>query len=219
MQIDGIASGYGRAIERYRNARYSYHRWRFEAELVHKLALALTFAAITGLAAQMRLYLPFTPVPVTGQVFAVLISAVALGRFWAGLSQALYAGIGALWIPWFAPKEGAPIFSSGGLEVVFGSTGGYILGFVLAALVLGWVLDGWVQARRPRYLLPAFLLAIALIYGPGVLWLSYAADIGLGKAVALGAVPFLPGDLAKAVVASGFAAVLLPKRGFGPEKG
>ncbi len=204
-------------VSGYRNVRYNFFKWRYEAELVHKVGLALAFAGLTGLAAQARFYLPFTPVPITGQVFAVLLSAIALGRFWGGFSQVLYVAIGALWIPWFAPKEGMSAFSSGGIQVVTGATGGYIIGFVLSAFFIGWVLDAYVKARRVRYLIPLFLSGIAMIYTCGALWMAYGIGMGLEKALALGVLPFIGVDILKAVAASVLATGLLPKRAYGSE--
>ncbi|NOZ77065.1 MAG: biotin transporter BioY [Euryarchaeota archaeon] len=204
-------------IDSYRNATYNYFRWRTEAEFVQKVSLALAFAGLTGLAAQARLYLPFTPVPVTGQVFAVLFSAIALGRFWGGFSQVLYVAIGAMWVPWFAPKEGAPIFSKGGFEVITGATGGYIIGFVLAAFLIGWLVDSYIAARRVRYLVPIFLAGVAIIYACGALWLAHVLGVGMERAIALGVLPFVAVDIMKAVLAAVLASAVLPKERFGTE--
>lgn len=204
-------------VDRYRNARHDFHRWRYEAEFVHKVALALGLAAFTGLAAQLRLYLPFTPVPVTGQVFAVLLSAVVLGKVWGGLSQVLYTAIGAMWIPWFAPGDGQGAFSSGGFEVIFGATGGYIVGFIVAAFVIGWIVDSYVAARRIRMLLPAFLLGTAIIYVFGWLWLANVTGMSMGVAFEKGVLPFVGVDVVKAAAASALYTGLLPKRSIGAE--
>ncbi|MBS1263455.1 MAG: hypothetical protein MAG715_00637 [Methanonatronarchaeales archaeon] len=208
----------GEVVESYRRARRDFYSWRYEAELVHKVGLAVGFAALTGLAAQVRLYLPFTPVPVTGQVFAVLLSAVVLGGTWGGLSQVVYTAVGAAWIPWFAPGEGEAIFSSGGLEVIFGATGGYIVGFVLAAFLIGWIVDSSVEARRARFLVPTFLLGVAVIYACGALWLAYGVGLGLERAFLLGVLPFIGVDVAKALGVSAVATALLPKERYGAER-
>src|SRR4030042_122397 len=112
--------------DRYRYWRYNAFRWRYELSVAQKIALALGMACLTGLTAQVRFYLPFTPVPLTGQVFAVLLSAVLLGKWYGGLSQGFYAGIGACGVPWFAGWAGGVRFLSCG-------HGGYIIGFILAA--------------------------------------------------------------------------------------
>jgi biotin transport system substrate-specific component len=204
-------------VNDYRNARYNFFKWRYEAELVHKVSLALGFAVITGLAAQMRFYLPFTPVPITGQVFAVMLSAIALGRFWGGMSQVLYVAIGAMWIPWFAPSEGAGMFSSGIAEVMAKGTIGYIAGFVLVAFLIGWVVDSYVKVRQVRYLIPLFLAGTAIIYACGAGWLAYNFGWSLEKAIALGVLPYISVDILKAVAASFMATSILPKRSYGQE--
>ena len=122
---------------RINQAKYDVFRWRFELSIPKKLALALGIAGLTGLVAQFRFYIPWSPVPITGQTFAVLLAGVLLGKWWGGASLAIYAGIGAAGVPWFAPQTGMPIFSNGGIDVLRGASGGYIIGFIFAALFLG----------------------------------------------------------------------------------
>ena len=115
--------------------RYEVFRWRYQASLPWKITMAVLMSGVVGLLAQVRIPLPFTPIPVTGQTFAVLLAGVLLGRKWGGISLAIYAALGIAGVPWF---NGA---TSG-----FGATGGYLVGFVLAALFLGYVTD-----RKPAY--------------------------------------------------------------------
>lgn len=157
------------------------------------ILLVISAAALTALAAQIRVSLPFTPVPITGQTFAVLLTGAALGWRLGAAGQLLYLAVGAM---------GAPVFAeaSGGVEVIRGATGGYLIGFVLAAGLVGWL----AEHRHDRAFLTmvaAFLLGSALIYLFGVAGLMAATGWGLGEAVAKGVVPFLIGDLVKAVVA------------------
>ncbi len=198
-------------IDSYRHARYSFYKWRCESSFVYKMALAFAFAGFTGISAQLRIYLPFTPVPITGQVFAVLLSAVVLGRFYGGLSQVVYTAIGVMWIPWFAPKTGAAAFSSGGWTVIFGATGGYIIGFIVAAFVIGWITDSYVKARKIQAMMPIFLLGIGIIYLFGAVWLGYVLNIGIQRAVVLGVVPFIAVDIVKAIATSFIATAVVPK--------
>lgn len=198
-------------IDSYRHARLNFYKWRCESSFIYKMVLVFAFAGFTGISAQFRMYLPFTPVPITGQVFAVLLSSVILGRRYGGLSQIVYTAIGILWIPWFAPKAGAPIFSNGGWDVIIGATGGYILGFIVAAFVVGWLTDTYVKARKIRALMPIFLLGISIIYLFGAVWLSYVMDISIQKAVIFGVLPFIAIDVAKAVGTSFIATAILPK--------
>ncbi len=80
-------------------AKYDAFKWRYELSLPWKLVLALGMAVLTGLLAQVRIPLPWSPVPITGQTFAVLLAGVLLGRWWGGISLALYAGLGRGWSP------------------------------------------------------------------------------------------------------------------------
>ena len=116
--------------------KYNVFRWRYELSIPKKLAMALGMAVLTGLLAQARIQLPWSPVPITGQTFAVLLAGVLLGRRWGGISLAAYVGIGAAGVPWFAPQAGMPIFSAGGIGILTGATGGYLIGFILAALFI-----------------------------------------------------------------------------------
>jgi biotin transport system substrate-specific component len=103
--------------------------WRHRSTVAKKIALCFAAAAFTGLAAQIRVPLASTPVPVTGQVFAVLLSGVFLGRRYGALSQVIYVSLGAAGVPWFAG------WTSGAL---LGLTGGYLVGFIPAAALVGW---------------------------------------------------------------------------------
>src|SRR4030067_2093739 len=102
--------------------KYNTFKWRYELSIPKKLGMALGMAAIVGILAQVRFPLPWSPVPITGQTFAVLLAGVLLGRWWGGVSMAVYAGLGAAGLPWFQNF-------SGGLAYMAGPTGGYIIGF------------------------------------------------------------------------------------------
>jgi biotin transport system substrate-specific component len=159
-------------------------------------------AAFTGLMAQFRVPLPWTPVPLTGQVFAVLLAGVLLGRRLGPLSQALYVGLGAAGLPWFAD-------ATGGFAALAGPTGGYLLGFVLTSLVLGEL-----TSRRPGLtrLLPLTALMLVatalLIHLPGLLWLGVWTRVGTGvspsftQLLVLGFLPFALPDALKAILAA-----------------
>ena len=111
-------------------------RWRYELSIPKKLVMALGMAGVIGLLAQAKFPLPWSPVPITGQTFAVLLAGVLLGRRWGGISLAAYVVIGTAGVPWFAPQAGMPIFSAGGIGILTGATGGYLIGFILAALFI-----------------------------------------------------------------------------------
>jgi biotin transport system substrate-specific component len=158
-------------------------------------ALIAGSAVLVGLSAQVAIPLPFTPVPLSGQTFAVLLAGAAIGPVRGALGMLLYAVAGAAGLPWFAGHQAGwsmPSF-------------GYVLGFILAAMVVGML------ARRGAD--RTFLRTVALmtvgnlvIYAVGVPWLMANLGTGLGRALALGVVPFLIGDALKILL----AAVLLP---------
>src|SRR5438876_4938923 len=164
----------GATIGRVRNATYQFYRWRYESAFLVNLGLAGLFACLTGFGALIKIYLPWTPVPITGQVFFVLASAVVLGKHYGGLSQILYAFVGILGVPWFAGSNTSPepIFAGlpgpyrgiGGFALLTGATFGYILGFIAAAFLIGWALDARVRYRRPAYLALLLVAGIGLVY-------------------------------------------------------
>jgi len=198
---------------RINQTKYDVFRWRYELSVVKKLGLALGVAALTGLLAQVRFVIPWSPVPVTGQTFAVLLAGVLLGKWWGGVSLALYGGLGALGVPWFSG------WASG-----LGATWGYIIGFVLAALFLGYFSDKYIRARSFSSMLGLMLFAnFVLIYIPGLfglgLWLNLVkgtpADIV--SLLEMGAIPFIAGDITKAVLAAAIARGITPKMAYNGE--
>lgn len=164
------------------------------------IALMFGFALLTAGAAQVAIPLPFTPVPITGQTFAVLLAGAALGS-WAGAgSQLLYVAMGGLGLPFFA--EGAS-----GWTAVTGATGGYLVGFAVAA----WVVGRLAERHQDRSIVPAigsFFVGNAIIYAFGVAWLWYSVDAftTLGAALEAGFTPFVVGDVIKIALAG----LLLP---------
>lgn len=197
-------------VDRYRYARLSLFRWRYELGVVEKVALALGLAAFTGLVAQLRVPLPFTPVPITGQVFAVLLAGVLLGRWYGGLSQALYAAIGEAGVGWFQGWSSGPGYLSG-------VTGGYILGFVVAAFAIGWLTDRYVRIRGFLPLLALMLVGVGIIYLFGAVWLGIVLGTDLMTTLSLAVFPFIPLDLVKAAVVAAIAYSVLPKAAYSGE--
>ena len=169
-----------------------------------KLALTCGMAALTGLVAQIRVPLPGTVVPITGQVFAVLLAGVLLGRFCGGLSQALYVGLGLAGLPWLAGF-------SGGLGALVGPTGGYLVGFIIAAELVGHVSDRWVAARDFMPQFGLMLAGVAVIHLCGVLQLAVWLGGDLQRAAVMGTLPFIAVDAAKALLAATISTALLPK--------
>ena len=199
------------ALERYRIARDNAWQWRRELGWVKKLSVALGMACLIGLLAQARIPLPWTPVPITGQTFAVLLAAVLLGRWWGGVSLAIYIGLGIAGVPWFNGL-------TGGIARIAGPTGGYLIGFILAALFLGYFVDKYVKVKSFRSLLGLMLFAdFVLVFGPGLiqlhLWSNLAGQgtISFYQLLTMGLLPFIAGDVVKVVAAAGAAWALLPK--------
>ncbi|WP_127107923.1 biotin transporter BioY [Pararhodobacter zhoushanensis] len=143
------------------------------------------------LALSARVQVPMWPVPMSMQSLAVLMLAMTLGARLSVATVAAYVVQGAV---------GMPVFASGaGLAYLVGPTGGYIIGFVALAAVTGWLSDrGWTRSFLPA--LTAALVGSAVLYACGATWL--AASIGFDRAVELGVLPFLPGDLVKAALSA-----------------
>jgi biotin transport system substrate-specific component len=159
------------------------------------LLLVVGYAGFVGLAAQVVIPLWFTPVPVTGQTFAVMLGAAALGwgRALSGMLVYALAGLGG--VPWFAD-------ASGGLDMFAAPSFGYILGFVVASLLGG---GGAARAHDRHPLKAALVLALGglVVYAFGLPWLMATLGVGLAKGLQYGVTPFLLGDLLKLVVAAG----------------
>jgi len=159
--------------------------------------LSIAGACLTGLLAQVHVRLPLgiTPVPFTGQVLGVLICGAFLGGGYGLLSQGIYLGLGAARLPWFAGL-------SGGLGALQGVTGGYLIGFVMAAYFLGACVQRSPRLRTFHAQLLLMLVAVGIIHCFGVLHLALLLGIGPVKAFALGSLPFLAGDAAKILIAA-----------------
>ena len=204
--------------------KYDVFRWRYELSIPRKLVLALGMAGLIGILAQVRFPIPWSPVPITGQTFAVLLAGVLLGRRWGGASLAAYVAIGVAGVPWFAPQAGMPIFSASGIGHLTGATGGYLIGFVIAALFLGHFTDRYIRSRSFLSMFGLMLFAnFILIYVPGLIWLGLWFNIVSGTPtavtaiVAMGATPFIVGDVTKAVAAAALARGVTPKQAYNGE--
>ncbi len=155
-------------------------------------------AAVTAVAAQITIPLPFSPVPFTLQVPAVVLSGLLLGPRYGALAQAVYVLVGAVGVPVFAGFKG-------GLGVIFGPTGGYLLSYPLAAAVAGLAAYAVARSPRRRAMVSSTLwgtAALALIYAIGATWLSVVAALPPAVAVAQGGLPFVVFDLVKVVLAA-----------------
>ncbi|AWW39565.1 MULTISPECIES: biotin transporter BioY [Streptomyces] len=159
---------------------------------VRDVALVAGGAVLTGLAAQLAVPVPGSPVPVTGQTFAALLVGTALGARRGFLSLALYALAGVVGVPWFA--EGG----SGAAAPSFG----YVIGLLLAATAVGALARRGAD-RTPLRMAGAMLLGEAIIYAVGVPYLALATGMSASAAIAAGLTPFLIGDALKAALAMG----------------
>lgn len=164
----------------------------------HNLLLVVAGSLFVALCAQVSLPLAFSPVPVTGQTFAVLLLGATFGAHRSAAALALYLAEGALGLPVFAPGGAL------GLARLLGPTGGYLLAFPAAAFVAGWLLER-IMRRAWWSWLVAVLAAEALIFGAGVWWLRGVTQTNWPQAAQLGLVPFLPGEILKVAL---LAAVL-----------
>ena len=161
------------------------------AWLARNSALAVGFSLLIGVCAHIAFLLPFTPVPITLQTFAVLLAGALLGPRLGTATLCLYVAEGVVGLPVFAPGKGP--FADG-----------YLAGFVVAAGVVGYLAERrW--DRNPVGMAAMMAIGSAVIYLFGAAWLSFFVG-GVTHAIALGIVPFLPGDALKAAI----AAALLP---------
>ncbi|MBX3103913.1 MAG: biotin transporter BioY [Cryobacterium sp.] len=164
----------------------------FPRGLVVDLTLVAAGAALTAICAQIAI--PLWPVPVTGQTLAVLLVGSSLGALRGSISMLLYAAIGIL---------GLPVFSgaASGLHVILGPTGGYIIGFVFAAALTGWLSQQKWDRKFARAIL-TFCLGIAVIYAIGLPWLAFTLSLGLDATLTAGLYPFAIGEVIKFVIAA-----------------
>ena len=175
--IDGVRGGIG--------------TWRRSTSIPARLALMLLGTALMALAAQIKIPLPWTPVPITGQTFGALALGATLGAETGAGSILLYLLLGAAGVPWFAA-------AGSGWSYLAGPTTGYLAGFVVAAYAVGYCYDRFRWARRLPGLMAVMLVAGLLpVYALGMLWLGHITGIWGVKLLSLGLLPFIPGELIK----------------------
>jgi biotin transport system substrate-specific component len=165
--------------------------------LVADAVLVAVGVTLIALSAQISIQLPHTPVPITGQTFAVLLVGGAYGASRGFSTMAAYLVVGGIGCGVFAQH------SSGWDVLTFSSaTGGYLVGMLVAAGLVGWLADrGW--DRRARLSLPTMILGNVVIYAFGATWLAHALGVGAQQAWDLGIKDFLIGDAIKIVLAAG----------------
>ncbi len=160
--------------------------------LATDIALVVAGAAVTAIAAQVAV--PLWPVPITGQTLAVLLVGSTLGAARGAFAMVLYAVVGIV---------GLPVFSDGasGLGIIQGPTGGYIVGFVFAAALVGWIAE---RSGDRRFLGAAlsFIAGTVATFAVGLPWLSIALGLDLQQTLAGGLYPFIIGGIVKALLAA-----------------
>ena len=198
-------------IDNYYAARKNIFERIQEASTATKLLMSLMMACFTGIMAQIIIPLPWTPVPVTAQTFAVLCSGLFLGRKYGCLSQILYIVLGIAFIPWFGGM-------TGGLEIFLGSTCGFFIGFIIASYFIGAISEKYAKSRSfTRMAIVIGIANFALIYIPGLavlsLWFSLTQGTALGimDLLIMGLIPFIAGDILKILGAASVSKVFLPK--------
>jgi biotin transport system substrate-specific component len=161
-------------------------------------ALVVGAACFVGILAQISFHLSFTPVPVTGQTLGVLLSGTALGWRRGGLAMTLYVLVGLVGVPWYAGH-------GHGWSILSGASGGYLVGFILAGLLCGWLAERG-NDRTVMGSAGTMVVGNIVIYICGAAWLAHSLHLGIAATMADGVTPFYVGDLIKVVLAS----MLLP---------
>jgi biotin transport system substrate-specific component len=153
---------------------------------------------LTIISAQVVIPLPFTPVPMTLQTFSILFGAAALGPYKSTMAQFIYLLIAAIGFPVLASDKG-------GVEALFGATAGYLFAFLVSSYVVGLVAKQ-LSTRKFINVFVGFFLGTFLIYFFGATWLAFYTGNGLAYGISKGVLPFIVGDIVKALM----AASLLP---------
>ena len=197
-------------IDSYYSTRKNVFERIQDASTTTKLLMSLMMACITGIMAQIIIPLPWTPVPITAQTFAVLCSGLFLGKKYGCLSQILYIVLGVAFIPWFGGM-------TGGLDIFLGSTFGFFIGFVIASYFVGMITEKYAASRSFRKMAITIGIAnFALIYIPGLAGLALfmsmqGTPVGIVELLMMGLVPFIAGDIVKILGAASVSKVFLPK--------
>jgi biotin transport system substrate-specific component len=156
------------------------------------MVYAALFGALT--AAGAFIVIPLPPVPITAQTFFLNVAAILLGGSLGAVSQFIYVMLGVVGIPVFAGGKA-------GLGVLFGPTGGYLLGFIIAAFVIGMT-NRIKKSAGLFWDIFSMLIGMLIIYSLGSIQLSLVAKMNFNKALAVGVLPFIPGDIIKITLAA-----------------
>lgn len=165
---------------------------RFGDAKVKEMALMGLMAAVICMMGPLSLPLPVSPVPVSLTNLAIYFAVYALGMKRGCISYLLYLLIGFVGVPVFSGFTGGP-------GKLLGPTGGYLVGFIFMALIIGYFVDKWPSAMAMCFL--GMVIGTIAAYLFGTVWLAWQAQMSFARALAAGVIPFIPGDLAKIVIA------------------
>ena len=188
-----------RAIQNY-VSRISVKLQDFNYPIIQKIIYSFAFALLTAYGAQLKFFLPWTPVPITFQTFFVLLSGLILGSKWGSLSQIIYVSCGALGVPFFSGMES-------GVSIIFGPRGGYLTGFILTSYIVGYLFEKF-EFNFFKSLAILNMAYFVVMYSFGCaglgIWLFSinGAFPSFYSLMAMGVLPFILGDLIKILLVS-----------------
>lgn len=158
-----------------------------------QMVLIALMTAITCVLGPLSIPLPFSPVPISLTNFAIFLAIFILGMKNGTISFIIYLLLGAV---------GVPVFSSfrGGLQVLAGPTGGYLIGFIFLALIMGFALDHFDRKLVPTII--GMIIGMAVCYAFGTVWLAKLLSLSFKEGLMMGVIPYLPGDAAKIIIAA-----------------
>ena len=158
-----------------------------------QMVLIALMTAVTGVLGPLSIPLPFSPVPISLTNFAIFLAIFVLGMKNGTISFIIYLLLGAV---------GVPVFSSfrGGLQVLAGPTGGYLIGFIFLALIMGFALDHFDRKLVPTII--GMIIGMAVCYAFGTVWLAKLLSLSFKEGLMMGVIPYLAGDVAKIIIAA-----------------
>lgn len=158
-----------------------------------QMVLIALMTAVTCVLGPLSIPLPFSPVPISLTNFAIFLAIFVLGMKNGTISFIIYLLLGAV---------GVPVFSSfrGGLQVLAGPTGGYLIGFIFLALIMGFALDHFDRKLVPTII--GMIIGMAICYAFGTVWLAKLLSLSFKEGLMMGVIPYLPGDAAKIIIAA-----------------
>lgn len=158
-----------------------------------QMVLIALMTAVTCVLGPLSIPLPFSPVPISLTNFAIFLAIFVLGMKSGTISFIIYLLLGAV---------GVPVFSSfrGGFQVLAGSTGGYLIGFIFLALIMGFALDHFDRKLVPTII--GMIIGMAVCYAFGTVWLAKLLSLSFKEGLMMGVIPYLPGDAAKIIIAA-----------------